>query len=72
MKKRLLVFLITFLFVIYRGCESRIHHLVLNNDSREKITISTFGFLTGGVQQINVKKLAIDRSIKFDQVKNSV
>ncbi len=52
--------------------ESRIHHLVLSEDNREQVTISTFGFLKDGVLQVKLNKLAVDPSIKFDKVRNLV
>ena len=61
-----LVFLALFLAMN----ESRIHHLVLNEDGREQVTISTFGYLKNGILQVKVNKLSIDPSIRFERVKN--
>ncbi len=52
--------------------ESRIHHLVLSEDNREQVTISTFGFLKDGVLQVKLNKLVVDPSIKLDKVRNLV
>nr|QVK45773.1 G protein-coupled receptor [Proales similis] len=52
--------------------ESRIHHLMLRDDSREQITFSTFGFLKNGYLQCRVRNLGFNKHINLKAIQNSL
>lgn len=51
--------------------QARIHELSLQDDNREQITISTYGFLKNGLLQVNVKKLEFNPLFKLESIRNS-
>lgn len=50
---------------------ARIHQLKLEDDNREQITISTYGFLKNGILQVDIKKLEYNPIFKLDSIRNS-
>ncbi|XP_035262013.1 protein GPR108 [Anguilla anguilla] len=57
------VFVAALLFGI---CDSRIHHLVLKNETRFIIHLNTFGFYAKGTLDVNLKALNLRRDQKID------
>nr|ACD80178.1 G protein-coupled receptor [Littorina littorea] len=47
------------LCVFLTGAHCRIHKLTLENDRRKEITLSTFGFLSGGTLAINITSFGV-------------
>lgn len=51
---------------------ARIHHLRLEDDRREQVTVSTFGFLKNGFLQVRVNQLSFYPFFRLDAIRNSV
>lgn len=51
---------------------ARIHHLRLEDDRREQVTVSTFGFLKNGFLQVRVNQLSFYPLFRLDAIRNSV
>lgn len=50
---------------------ARIHHLRLEDDRREQVTVSTFGFLKNGFLQVRVNQLSFYPLFRLDAIRNS-
>ncbi|XP_029470397.1 protein GPR107 isoform X2 [Rhinatrema bivittatum] len=66
--------LFSLLLFLFFGAQSRVHHLSLKDDVRQKVHLNTFGFFKHGFMVVNVSSLSMDPSFQcgfsLDRTKN--
>lgn len=70
MRKYITAFICLVCLILIKFNSARIHHLSLHDDSREQITMSTYGFLKGGLLQMRAK-IDFNPIIKLEAVSRS-
>jgi hypothetical protein len=69
-KVRFIIYFVLFIINLNQT-NSRIHHLTLQNDNRQQVTISSFGFLKNGLFQVKVDKFSFNPLNDIENIKNS-